>query len=179
MPEQELFLPPPIPDNFITRAAAAAGSTPLAVRRVDLGVKPTCPNPKQAIGDTKMPLGQVPDTLVLYASTAFAEGALKYGRWNWRVAGVLASTYVSACRRHIAKWWNGEEYDPKTKVHHLANAIACLGIILDAQVCGKLTDDRPPAVDLNNTIESLEATLAHLKELHKDCNPKHFSELDK
>lgn len=135
-------------------------------------------NPKEAIGDTKLNLSLVPDTAHMYLASAFTEGALKYGSYNWRAAGVRASTYVAACRRHLAKWWNGEEFDPKTKVHHLANAMACLAIILDAKLVSKLNDDRPPVADINGLIESLEGTVAHLKEMSKGLTPHHYTAND-
>ena len=141
-----------------------------------VAVKPT--NPKEAIGDTKLNLSLVPDTAHMYLASAFTEGALKYGSYNWRAAGVRASTYVAACRRHLAKWWTGEEFDPKTKVHHLANAMACLTIILDAKLVSKLNDDRPPVADINGLIESLEGTVAHLKEMSKGLTPHHYTAND-
>lgn len=132
-------------------------------------------NPKQAAGDKKVPLAIVPDSLAFFAAQAFAEGMLKYGAYNWRVAGVQASTYKSACERHIKKWWNGEDCDPASKVHHLANAIACLAIMLDAAVSEKLNDDRPPAQPgLALLQQHTEEVYAHLKELHKDANPTHY-----
>lgn len=135
-------------------------------------------NPKEAIGDTKLNLSLVPDTAHMYLASAFTEGALKYGSYNWRAAGVRASTYVAACRRHLSKWWNGEEIDPKTQVHHLANAMACLAIILDAKLVGKLNDDRPPVANINGLIESLEGTVAHLKEMSKGLTPHHYTAND-
>lgn len=135
-------------------------------------------NPKDAIGSTKLPLDLVPDSLSVFAALAFTEGATKYGAYNWRVAGVRASIYKAALERHLKKWWNGEWADPKTKVPHLASVIACAAIILDADLAGKLTDDRPPAIDLSSFIDSLEETVKHLKELHKDKNPKHYTELN-
>lgn len=161
MTQLDLFPPEAAPVRILTRIGEYADSKPS--------------NPKQAIGDTKVPLAFVPDTLSFFAATAFAEGAMKYGAYNWRIAGVRASTYKSACERHIKKWWNGEKTDPATRVRHLANAIACLGIILDAEVCGMLTDDRPPRVDLSEALAEAEATLAHLKVLHKDANPRHYT----
>lgn len=136
-------------------------------------------NPKEAIGATKLALHLVPDTLGAYAAVAFYEGATKYGAYNWRVAGVRASTYKAAAERHLKKWFNGEEVDPKTKVPHLANALACIGILLDAQECGKLNDDRPPYVDMESLFDKLAGTQAHLSELHKGMNPKHYTEANK
>lgn len=133
-------------------------------------------NPKEAIGASKLNFALVPDSLSAYAATAFYEGASKYGAYNWRVAGVRASTYYSAHNRHVKKWWNGQDADPKTKVHHLANAIACLGIILDAELKGMLNDDRPPQVDLDGLIERLSETQAHLAKMHEGMNPHHCTE---
>ena len=141
--------------------------------------KPT--NPKDAIGQTKLDMGLVPDTLVIGAATAFLEGALKYGRFNWRISGVRASVYHAAIRRHLAKWWGGQDHDPDTKVHHLDNAIACLGIIRDAYVYGKLNDDRPPAPyrDLTaDLIDSKVPVISHLKNLFKDNNPHQYTIID-
>lgn len=133
-------------------------------------------NPKDKIGSSKLSLSVVPDSLVVYAAMAYTEGDGKYGGYNYRVAGVRASIYVDAAKRHMAKWWNGEDCDPATKVPHLASVIACMGIILDAKLVGKLTDDRPPKADLSALIAESEAVTAHLRELHKDCNPKHYTE---
>lgn len=124
-------------------------------------------NPKDAIGRTKLDLGLVPDTLEIFAATAFAEGADKYGPYNWRRAQVATSVYHSACKRHLKKWWNGQDLDEKTKVHHLANAIACLAIILDAAVCETLVDDRPTPVDLENAITAAGKIVQDLKAYHR------------
>lgn len=135
-------------------------------------------NPKEAIGSTKLNFSLVPASLAAYAASAFTEGALKYGSYNWRSAGVRASTYMAAMQRHVNKWWNGENFDPKTKVHHLANAIACLGILLDAELVGMVNDDRPPRANMGQLIEQLETTVAHLQEMSKGMNPHHFTEVE-
>jgi hypothetical protein len=136
--------------------------------------KPT--NPKDAIGSTKLPLNLVPDTVGIYAAMAFAEGASKYGAYNWRVAGVRMSIYMAAMRRHQKKLWNGEWADPKTKVPHLASIIACAGIIADAKLCGKLVDDRPPKVDITRLIEEAEAIIRHVVEMNKAYTPHHHTQ---
>lgn len=138
--------------------------------------KPT--NPKDIIGSTKLDLGLVPSTLSIMVSKAFLEGALKYGRFNWRIAGVRASIYHAALHRHLAKWWNGQDKDPKTGVHHLDNAMACLGILRDAEIFKKLQDDRPPAVDpdlIAQIIDESEADVARLKALFKSYNPHQYT----
>jgi hypothetical protein len=126
----------------------------------------------------KSPLSLVPWTLVVCAARALLEGALKYGRFNWRVAGVRASIYLDALKRHIAKWENGQDIDPKSKVHHLDNAIACLTIMRDAMLYGKLEDDRPPCPDpdaMARLIDGDEELVAHLKEEFKDHHPHQWT----
>lgn len=132
-------------------------------------------NPKDAIGSTKLDLGLVPDTLIVYAAMSFLEGALKYGRFNWRIAGVRASIYNAALTRHQMDWWNGEDTDPVTRVHNLASIIACAGILLDAELCGKLTDDRPPRAPVAELIDHAPGLVAHLKDLFKDYNPHQYN----
>lgn len=136
-------------------------------------------NPKEAIGAAKMNYHLVPDTLPTYACMAFTEGAYKYGAYNWRVHGVRASTYYSALNRHIKKWWNGEDVDPKTQVPHLANAMACIGIILDAQFLNKLTDDRPPKADIQRLLDESEKVCQHLRTLVAGLpDPHHCTALE-
>jgi hypothetical protein len=120
-------------------------------------------NPKDAIADGRLPLALVPDTVPAYASIAFAEGALKYGAYNWRVTGVRMSVYIAAIRRHLVRLQNGEWADPKTGVPHLASVIAGAGIILDARACGKLNDDRPPAVPIGEVFDEIESIFIKLR----------------
>lgn len=131
-------------------------------------------NPKDIIGSGKLPVGLVPDVVTAEASLAFLEGALKYGRYNWRVAGVRASVYNDAIERHRKRWWNGENRDRKTRIKHLASIIASCGILLDAELCGRLTDDRPPSVDMSQVID-VDDQIAYLKELFKDHSPKQYT----
>jgi hypothetical protein len=105
------------------------------------------PNPKQRYGDLKVPVHLVPSAGVLYEALAFAEGARKYGPYNWREKSVEAMTYIGAAMRHIQCYLDGEEYDPEITerpTHHLGLARACLGILADCIETGNLIDNRPP-----------------------------------
>lgn len=135
-------------------------------------------NPKDVIGATKLPLDLVPDTLPAYASLAFLEGAVKYGKFNWRIAGVRSSIYMAAARRHLAKWFNGEECDPETHVPHLASVLACVGIILDARECGKLNDDRPPSAQTSAMIDGFTGRVAHIKHVFREHSPRQWTIAD-
>lgn len=150
------------------------------------GTKPSNPiNPKDAIGAGKLPMHLVPTAVTRYAALAFAEGALKYGKYNWRVAGVRMSIYLDAMHRHLAKLQDGEwadgdslelsdsEGNPQgTGVPHLASIIACAGIILDAWECAKLTDDRPPVNGVASAnMDMGQKHIAHLKQMFAGYSP--------
>lgn len=128
-------------------------------------------NPKDAIGCKKLPMDLCPDTIPVFASLALLEGALKYGKFNWRIAGVRATIYIAAMRRHLSKFNNGEWADPQTMVPHLASVIACAGIILDAWLCDKLVDDRPPRHPLPEAIDKMAGIVTHLQEMFAEHDP--------
>lgn len=134
-------------------------------------------NPKDAIASDKAPLHLVPASFKAYTAVALAEGMMKYGAWNWRAAGVRASVYVSALQRHLDKWFNGEDFDPATGVPHLANASACLAVLIDSMTQGNMADDRPPAQPdfpyLLNTY--VPERLGQLREQFSDCKPIHWT----
>ena len=140
--------------------------------------KESNPNPKDGIGATKLPLSLVPATAVAVASLAHLDGATRYGAWNWRAAGVRASVYLDALARHVARWQAGEELDPDSGVPHLGHAIACLNILVDAQACGRLADDRPPSVDITALFQELTPNVARLKQRNAGANPRHYTIAD-
>jgi hypothetical protein len=93
-------------------------------------------------------LSCVPMTVVLEIATAMREGAQKYGRHNWREAGVRSSVYFDAAIRHLFAWWEGEEIDPDSGISHLTKAIASLVVLRDGQMQSEtqpelFNDDRP------------------------------------
>jgi hypothetical protein len=173
-------------DEFATCVECAAAHGPEAQAasaeghgedNVEAGTKDT--NPKDVIGSTKLPLSLVPPLTVAYASIAHLNGALKYGKGNWRKAGVRASIYADAAKRHIDSWLDGEEVDPEDGVPHLSAVLACIGIILDSRACGKLTDDRMMRnPGYRAEVAQLTAHVKRLQELHKDKQPRHFTIAD-
>lgn len=123
--------------------------------------KPT--NPKDAAATNRLPLDLVPGSLKAFAALAYAEGAAKYGAYNWREAGVRASVYRAAMERHLEAWWHGEDVDPMTGVPHLASIIAGAGILIDAGLLGKVTDDRPPPAPVGDLIRRLEKDVRRVR----------------
>lgn len=138
-------------------------------------------NPKHAIGETKAPLHLVPAVTKIFSSIAHFLGKVKYGAWNWRAAGVSASTYKAALERHMDRWWEGEEFDPVDGTPHLANALACINILIEGFYRGNINDDRPPSTNLQPAHDMAEKLMAEIKERYKDKNPVHYtisSEID-
>lgn len=136
-------------------------------------------NPKDAVGSDKLPLHLFPVTAQAAGSLALLEGMLKYGRANWREAGVKASVYVAAADRHMKKWFEGQDLDPDSGMSHLWKALACIVILIDAQAAGKLVDDRNYRGD--GAVEFMEEATKHVKELkarYGHLTPKHYTAQD-
>ena len=138
--------------------------------------KPT--NPKDGIGITKTPLHLVSGVITAYASIAHYLGNVKYGAWNYLSGGARASVYFAAALRHLYRWWSGEEFDPEDGTPHLANALACINILIETKYRGKMTDDRPPATDLQPIYNEIEKMMANIKERYKDKDPRHYTIAD-
>lgn len=132
-------------------------------------------NPKDAIGDKKVPLALLSPIAKAHWAAAMFSGKIKYGAWNWRAAGVRSSIYLSAMQRHIDAYTSGEEHDPVDGTHHLGNIIACAAILLDARAAGKLNDDRPPSVGLRSTYAEIEQTMERLRAQYADKAPRHYT----
>lgn len=101
-------------------------------------------NPKDAIGISKSPLSVIPTPFLHMLGLAMMEGALKYGRHNYRAAGIRYSVYYDAMMRHMNAWWEGEDIDPDSGLPHPVKAAACMAILCDALVMENGNDDRPP-----------------------------------
>lgn len=115
-------------------------------------------NPKDLIGITKPDISLIPGVALVHCSTAMMNGAKKYSPYNWRSKKIQAMIYASAAMRHLASWIDGQENAKDSKVHHLAHAMACSAILLDAIEGGHLNDNRPPKGMTAELIERLTET---------------------
>lgn len=132
--------------------------------------KPT--NPKDAIGSSKVPFGVIPSRVIGELGLALLEGACKYGRHNYRIAGVRASVYFDAALRHLFAFWEGQDIDPDSGIHHLVKAMACLSVLRDSMHCGNWVDDRPPMLPGSDTwVSELNAQARKLVEKFPDPVP--------
>ena len=63
-------------------------------------------------------------------------GATEYGANNWKL--VEDERYHEALLRHvILGYFQGEQYDAKSKLHHLAHAVCCSMFLLEKELEGK------------------------------------------
>ena len=136
--------------------------------------KPT--NPKDAIGADKLPLHLWPETATVFGALALLDGALKYGRSNWRHAGVRSSIYHDACRRHMTAWFEGQDDDPASGLPHLAHALACIAILVDAQAAGEMVDERQTPGGYHAMVAAAGVHVPRLKALYADRPaPRHYT----
>jgi len=101
-------------------------------------------NPKDAVGIKKVPMSVISAPVLMEIGLGMMEGARKYGRHNYRVAGVRASVYYDAAMRHLTAFWEGEDIDPDSGLSHVSKALACLSVLRDSMIMGNWKDDRPP-----------------------------------
>ncbi len=132
-------------------------------------------NPKNAVGVRKWrQYCVVPTTIIWELGVAMLEGARKYGRHNYRVAGVRASVYVDAAKGHIDQWWEGEDLDEESGLSHITKAMASLAVLRDAMIQGKCVDDRPPKTDLGPLRENLQRAVDEIFERYPDALPAYL-----
>lgn len=170
--------PHALPSDAWTGRTAVAQHDDIAWQKGEItndqvDAKPT--NPKDLVGSNKVPMHLWPTTATTLGAMALLDGALKYGRSNYRAIGIRASIYYDAALRHLQLWFEGEELDPDSGLPHLAHALACLAVIVDAQAAGKLNDDRMVAGGLRELLDELTPQVAALKARHAGKTPKHYT----
>ncbi len=102
-------------------------------------------NPKTVHGMSKPGIEGVPATPLFMVGEVMRLGCRKYGLTNWRHEPISASVYYNAAMRHSLSWWDGQNTDLESGQSHLAHAVACLMILMDARMTDDLNDDRPRA----------------------------------
>lgn len=133
-------------------------------------------NPKDSIGYTKPPLHCVPSHVLFEVGMGMFEGGWKYREANYRVIGVRASIYFDAAMRHLIAWWEGEDIDPASQIHHISKVISCLMVLRDCQMQSEngsgvdYKDDRPPKsrVQMSALEAQFKAMLERLQRDHGD-----------
>lgn len=130
-------------------------------------------NPKDMVGTRKAPMSTVPANVLAEIGVAMLEGASKYGRHNYRAAGVRASVYYDGVMRHLMAWWEGEDIDPDSGMSHVVKAITSLVVLRDAMHQGMVTDDRPPRSE--EFYQQLNSVAGQIIDRYADKNPRHYT----
>jgi hypothetical protein len=152
---------------------------------IDMPVGAKNPNPKDSIGSSKIPMHLWPETATVMGALGLLDGAGKYGRSNYRVSPVRSSIYYDALRRHVGKWFDGQDCDEEqdadgneigSGLPHLAHALACIAILVDAQAAGTLIDDRNVnGGGYHKLLETMTPHVKRLQEKHALKSPKHYT----
>ena len=128
-------------------------------------------NPKDSVGIKKAPLSVVPTQVIHEIGLGMLEGAMKYGRHNYRVAGVRASVYYDATMRHLNQWWEGEDIDRASQLSHITKALSSLSVLRDSMLQENWVDDRPPPVKNKDWMENYNEAAARLIETYPNPLP--------
>jgi hypothetical protein len=129
-------------------------------------------NPKDAFGAKKLPFSVMPQQVMAEVCLGMLEGSIKYGRHNYRVVGVRASVYFDAAMRHLTDWWEGQDIDPDSGLHHIIKAMASLAVLRDAMHQEICEDDRPPRMRNGNWMKDFNKEVERLLS-EKDIVPPH------
>lgn len=119
-------------------------------------------NPKDAVGTRKVPMSVVPTQVTYEVALGMLEGARKYGRHNYRIAGVRGSVYYDAAKRHLDDWWEGTDIDSDSGLSHITKAITALYVLRDAMINEKWVDDRPPPVKNPEWMKQMNAAASKI-----------------
>jgi len=110
--------------------------------RKGIGILKENPKHIQAQKDGKVPFEFLVLSVLEDDAYVHQHGAGKYGKNNWTIDEIRASTYIGAMFRHYKAWAEGEDLDPDSGKPHLTHLRACCAVVMDADKHGKLIDDR-------------------------------------
>ncbi len=118
--------------------------------------RPDDVNPKDMAARDKVPMWSLPSIGAVHGAMSTGDGMRKgYKAYNWRDKPISMMEHIGAIERHIAALKDGEDYVTDGMASHLGCVISTASIILDAQQCGSLDDDRPTP-GLTSAADALE-----------------------
>jgi hypothetical protein len=127
-------------------------------------------NPKDSVGVKKVSMSTIPAGVLGELAVAMSEGALKYGRHNYREVGVRWSVYHDAAMRHLMAFEEGENDDVESNLSHLIKVMSCMTVLRDGMLRGNWVDDRPPKMQ-PGWINELNKKTVRLQELYPHPPP--------
>lgn len=132
-------------------------------------------NPKDACGLKKTPLRLIPWVSIVALARVMQLGANKYGEANWRDKKPRITVYVEAAMRHLLAYLDGQNIDPESGESHLAHAMANAAILLDAESCDCLLEDRKPTGQVIKALEGKPTARPASRPQFVSVAPKPFS----
>jgi Domain of unknown function (DUF5664) len=87
---------------------------------------------KDDVGKARWDL--VPWGAMAHVVLVLTHGAFKYGAHNWRHVKEWRWRYDAALERHLVAWRLGENFDPDSRLPHLAHAACCVLFLLAMDV---------------------------------------------
>ena len=128
-------------------------------------------NPKHDSGIKKVPFHYAPCGVLMEIGLGMMEGGRKYGAHNYRAIGIKFSDYYDAAQRHLMAWWEGEDLDPDSKMHHITKLITDLIVLRDSMLMDNCEDDRPikypNGLDINSFNKQVETIIKKLPDCTK------------
>lgn len=92
--------------------------------------------------DGKLPMHLIPVSTEKAIAEVLQAGAKKYAERNWE-RGFNWSIPYACARRHLMKWWDGEDLDSETGLNHLKHALCNIAMLIEFLDTYKKGDDRP------------------------------------
>lgn len=89
----------------------------------------------------KAPLHMIPEDAILGMAEAFAYGAKKYNRFNYK-KGLEYTRLTDALRRHTLAFLMGEDIDPESGLHHTKHILANAAMLEYTRIHKTEMDDR-------------------------------------
>ena len=91
----------------------------------------------------KLPWALLPFDAVRQVVEVLHFGQKKYAARNWE-KGIDYDRVYSAAMRHMTDWWQREQNDQESKLHHLAHAMCCIMFLLAFELRNMVwLDNRP------------------------------------
>lgn len=132
-----------VADKPLTKKAQTEIDKMIAARKAYLADQADKPlNPKAIEGRKKRQYHYIPLNVLDEIADGMAEGARKYGAFNWRQTKIEMSDYYNSTIRHLNAWFSGQDIDPDSGIHHLSKAITGLVVVRDAIAQESCIDDR-------------------------------------
>jgi len=103
----------------------------------------------------------------------FTYGANKYADRNWE-KGTNYGRLFGAAQRHLWNWWDGEENDPESGLHHLAHAITDILFLLSYELRGVGNDDRGVTETTENVLQKIKGSRFNSYTHTTPCPPTNF-----